>query len=89
MAEVDDLVEPRLEEIVLPAIAPLSWSHRITLHRADGGTESRPKPPFNLQEIKLIELTFSQKRILAEPRKHPQNIEVQDFSRTTIHWIQS
>ena len=83
MVEIDDLVEPRLEQIVLPAIAPLPWPHRITLHRADGGTESRPKPPFNLQEIKLIGQTFLQKQILAEPRKHPQNMEVQDSSRTT------
>ena len=83
MIGIDDLVEPRLEEIVLPTIAPVSWPHRITLHRADGGRESRPKPPFKLHEIKLIELTFLQKRILAKPRNRPQNMEVQNTSRTT------
>jgi hypothetical protein len=68
MLQIDDLIEPRPEQIVLAAIAPLPWPHRITLHRADGGRESRPKPPFNLQEIKLIGPTFLQKQILAEPR---------------------
>ena len=49
---VDDLVEPGLEEIVLPAVPPLPGPHRITLRQADGETESRPNPPINLQEIK-------------------------------------
>src|SRR5450432_1027243 len=72
MLQIDDLIEPRPEQIVLAAIAPLPWPHRITLHRADGGRESRPRPPFNLQEIKLIGPTFLQKQILAEPRKRPE-----------------
>jgi microcystin degradation protein MlrC len=37
--------------------------HRITLHHADGGTESRPEPPFNLQEIKLIGLQIVQTQL--------------------------
>jgi hypothetical protein len=62
----------------------LRMPHRITLHRAAGGRESRPKPPFNLQEIKLIGRSFLQKQILAEPRKPSQNMDVQDTSRTTV-----
>jgi hypothetical protein len=50
------VVEPRLEEIVLPAVPPLSGPHRITLRQADGETESRPNAPINLQEIKLQEI---------------------------------
>jgi hypothetical protein len=84
MVQVDDLVEPRLEQIALPAVPPLPGPHRITLHRADEGTESRPEPPFNLQEIKLIKPTFLQMQILAEPRKHPQNNGVHNTSRTTV-----
>jgi hypothetical protein len=68
MVQVDDLVEPRLEQIALPAVPPLLGPHRITLHRADGGTESRPESPFNLQEIKLTGPSFLQKKILVEPR---------------------
>jgi hypothetical protein len=83
MVQVDDLIEPRLEKIALPVIAPLPWPHRITLHRADGGRESHPKPTFNLQEIKPIKPTFLQAQILAEPRKRRRNKGVQDISRTT------
>jgi hypothetical protein len=54
MVQVDDLVKPRFEQIALPVVPPLPGPHRITLYCADGGTESRPVPPFNLQEIKLI-----------------------------------
>jgi hypothetical protein len=53
VVQVDDLVEPRLEEIILPAVSPLLGPHRITLRQADGETESRPNTPINLQEIKL------------------------------------
>ena len=57
---VDDLVEPRLEEIVLPAVPPLLGPHRITLRQADGETESRPNGPINLQEIKPTATAFLQ-----------------------------
>ena len=70
-ARVDDLVQPRLEQIALPAVPPLPGPHRITIHRADGATESRPEPPFNLQEVKLIGPSFLQKQIPVEPRKSP------------------
>jgi hypothetical protein len=49
---VDDLVEPRLEEIAPPAVPPLLGPHRITLRQADGATESRSNGPINLQEMK-------------------------------------
>jgi hypothetical protein len=75
--------QPRHEQIVLAAIAPLPWPHRITLHRADGGRESRLKPPFNSQEIKLRGGPFLQMQILAQPRKPPRNKSVQDTSQTT------
>jgi hypothetical protein len=55
----------------------------LILHQADAGRESCPKPPFNLQEIKLIEPAFLQMQILAQTRKRPQNKGVQDTSRTT------
>jgi hypothetical protein len=57
---VDDLVEPRLEEIVLPAVRPLLGPHRITLRQADGATESRSNGPINLQEIKPTATAFLQ-----------------------------
>jgi hypothetical protein len=60
--DVDDLVEPRSEEIVLPAVQPLPGPHRITLRQAYGETESRPNAPINLQEIKLTGTTFLQMR---------------------------
>ena len=60
VVHVDDLVEPRLEEIILPAVPPLLGPHRITLRQADGETESRPNAPINLQEIKLTATAFLQ-----------------------------
>jgi hypothetical protein len=60
VVHVDDLVEPRLEEIILPAVPPLLGPHRITLRQADGETESRPNAPINLQEIKLTAAAFLQ-----------------------------
>jgi hypothetical protein len=41
VVHVDDLVEPRLEEITLPAVPPLLGPHRITSAKPTGGTESR------------------------------------------------
>ena len=38
VVHVDDLVEPRLEEIILPAVPPLPGPHRITLRHPDGAT---------------------------------------------------
>jgi sec-independent protein translocase protein TatB len=66
--DVDDLVEPRPEEIVLPAVPPLLGPHRITLRQANGGTESRQNLPINLQEIKSNAATLSQMQILHDPR---------------------
>jgi hypothetical protein len=72
MVQVDDLVEPGLEQIALPAVPPLPGPRRVTLHCADGGgTKSRPEPPFNLQDIKLIGPSFLQKQILVEPPEPP------------------
>jgi len=65
---VDDLVEPRPEEIVLPAVPPLLGPHRITLRQANGGTESRQNVPINLQEIKSNAVALLQMQILADPR---------------------
>jgi hypothetical protein len=61
MPQVDDLVEPRPEEIVLSAVPPLLRPHRITLPPANGGRESRPAPPFNLQKIKPLDRHSLQK----------------------------
>jgi hypothetical protein len=66
--DVDDLVEPRLEEVVLPAVPPLLGPHRITLRQANGGTESRQNVPINLQEIKSNAVALLQMQILANPR---------------------
>jgi hypothetical protein len=52
VVQVDDLIEPRTEEIVLPAVSPLLGPHRITLRQADGWTESRPNSPINLPKTK-------------------------------------
>jgi hypothetical protein len=59
---VDDLIEPRPEEIVLSAVPPLPGRHRITLRQADGDTESRPNERINLQEIKPTAAAFLQMR---------------------------
>ncbi len=80
---VDDLVEPRPEEIVLSAVATLLGPHRITLRQADGETESRQNAPINLQEIKLTAATFLQMQRLADPRKRLKNQTSPDSSRTT------
>ena len=84
MIEVDDLVEPGPEEIVLPAIPPLLGPHRITLRQADGETESRPNAPINLQEMKLTDAAFRQMQYLANPRKRLKNQASPDTSRATI-----
>ena len=58
--EVDDLVEPGPEKIVLPAVPPLPGPHRITLRQADGETKSRSNDPINLQEKKSTAAAFLQ-----------------------------
>ena len=58
--EVDDLVEPRPEEIGLSAVPPLFRPHQIALRHADGETKSRPNVPINLQEIKPTDAAFLQ-----------------------------
>jgi hypothetical protein len=60
MVRVDDLVEPRPEQIVLPAVPPLPEPHRITLHQAYGEAESRSNDPINLQEKKSTAAAFLQ-----------------------------
>jgi hypothetical protein len=60
VVRVDDLVEPRPEQIVLPAVPPLPGPYRITLHQADGETESRSNDPINLQEKKSTAAAFLQ-----------------------------
>jgi hypothetical protein len=82
---VDDLVEPRPEEIVLSAVATLLGPHRITLRQADGETESRQNAPINLQEIKLTAATFLQMQRIADPRKRLKNQTSPDSSRTTYY----
>ena len=86
MPQVDDLVEPRLEEIVLPAVSPLLRPHRITLPPVNGGRESRPAPPFNLQEIKLLDGHSLQKTRLAYPSKTTEKQRNPDTSRTTFYF---
>src|ERR1700733_1968460 len=48
-AQVDDLVEPRPEQVVLSALTPLLRPHRIILPPLSEARESRPKAPRNLQ----------------------------------------
>jgi hypothetical protein len=43
VVHVDDLVEPRLEEIILPAVPPLLGPHRITSAKPTGG-QNHDKP---------------------------------------------
>jgi hypothetical protein len=83
MPDVDDLIEPRPEidrSVRCPA-APSAASNR--LRRTDGGRESRPKAPINLQETKPLDLLSLQKPILAERRKSPENQGARDTSRAT------
>jgi hypothetical protein len=83
MTHVDDLIEPRPEEIVLPAVSPLLRPHRITLPPANGGRESRPAPPFNLQKINLLDGHPLQKTRLAYPSKTAEKHRNPNTSRTT------
>ena len=68
MSDVDDLVEPRPEEIVLPAVPPLFRPHRINLRQPDGEKRITTSAPINLQEIKPQTPAFLQLQILADPR---------------------
>jgi hypothetical protein len=81
---VDDLVEPRPEEIILPAVSPLLGPHRITLRQADGETESRSNDPINLQEIKPTAAAFLQMQRLDDPRQRLKNQATPDSSRATL-----
>src|SRR4029077_16644138 len=83
VVRVDDLVETGLEQIVLPAVAPLPGPHRITLRQADGETESRPNAPINLQEIKPTDAPFLQMQRLANLRQNQAN---PDTSQTTNYF---
>ena len=70
--QVDDLVEPRPEKIVLPAVPPLPGPHRITLRQADGETESRPNAPINLQEIKPTDAALLANAMTCRSAQTPQ-----------------
>src|SRR5271154_5875262 len=83
MSHVDDLVEPRPKEIVLPAVPPLFRPHRINLRQADGRRESRPATPINLQEIKPANAAFLQLQRLKETHYPTENQASPDSSRTT------
>ena len=84
VVRVDDLVETGLEQIVLPAVAPLPGPHKITLRQADGETKSRPNAPINLQEIKPTDAPFLQMQRLANLRQPLKNQANPDTSQTTV-----
>src|SRR5271167_702542 len=84
MPHIDNLVEPRSEKIALSAVPPLLRPHRIILPPANGGRESRPAAPINLQEIASLDASLLQKPTLAEPRKPTENLACHHTSRTTI-----
>ena len=74
VAQVDDLVEPGLEQIVLTALPTLLRPHRESLRRRPrDGRESRRGRPHNLQVSRPIDPPILQKRILRNPRKPPQS----------------
>ena len=86
MIHVDDLVEPRPEEIVLLTVPPLFRSFgrmKSTSATLAEAKKSQPNAPFNLQEINPTAHTFLQLKTLAETRYAPEDKASPDSSRTT------
>ena len=81
--DVDDLVEPRPEEIVLSAVPPLLGPHRITLPPLSDDRESHLGRSLNLQDSSPIDRSNRQKRILPNPRKRPKSRRFKGSSRKT------
>jgi hypothetical protein len=50
VSDIDDLVEPRPEQIVLSTLPPLLRPHRIALRPLTSAKESRPTELRNLQD---------------------------------------
>ena len=70
--QVDDLVEPGSEKIVLSAVPPLPGPRRITLRQVDGETKSRPNGPINLQESKPADAAFLANALTCRTPETPQ-----------------
>ncbi|MEI6536621.1 MAG: hypothetical protein WCN98_14845, partial [Verrucomicrobiaceae bacterium] len=49
VAHVDDLVQPRPEQVLLAALACLPWFHRMASSTISGNTESQPRCFGNLE----------------------------------------
>ena len=76
VGHVDDLVEPRPEQVVLSALPPLLRPHRIILRPLSGARESRPKAPRNLQANPRPNRPSRQSSILPNRPKTPKNQRV-------------
>ena len=79
---VDDLVEPRLEEIVLSAVPPLPGPHQITLRQADG-EQNHDQTPRSICKKSGRQPLPSCKCNNSDPRKHFKNEASPYSSRTT------
>src|SRR3984957_3752310 len=79
VVHVDDLIEPRPEEIVLTAVPPLPRPHRITLRRADGGRESQPNAPFNFARKQAYSRRFPANAMTRRSSKTPQKSGTSGF----------
>ena len=64
MAEVNDLVEPRPEQIPLPCLSSLPWLHLHAPNAAVGSSESFLRAEINLQENRRRPSQIRQNRIL-------------------------
>jgi hypothetical protein len=72
MAQVDDLIEPGLEKIVLTAVPTLLRPHRESLPSPHDRTESPLEARLNLQVCSPLDLRTLQKWILPNLRRRPK-----------------
>jgi hypothetical protein len=64
MIDIDDLIEPRLEQIVLPTLSTFLRPHRNPRHCSATAMESRPQRQINLQGNRQNAPPIQQNRIL-------------------------
>jgi hypothetical protein len=82
MVHVHDPIEPRLEQVALPTIPPLSSLGRIESPSAASPqeSESRPSPPINLQENPPQRQKTDECDCLAAPKAYACSTACENFT---------
>jgi len=80
MLQIDDLIEPGFEQIVLPAILPLPWPHRITLRFFSQAERITPRQRDQLARKPIHNARNRRIRFLETPKDHAYSVSCENFT---------